>query len=99
MVTLITQVFVLQGVHHAFSHHDHGSPCDIEGVHMHSSEHAHFSCDICLFQFAPTELLETELSINEYQSFPERLQFSSQTYHFTQEYLQTYLRGPPSFLA
>ena len=97
MSALIAQVFVLQGVHHILGHHDHGDPCDTFSVHFHSSDHGHFSCDICLFQFAPTEVNDCELNVRQPEIVHIEIQKGSQKEYLTQGFFQNYLRGPPAF--
>ena len=97
MVALIVQVVFLQGLHHMFGH-DHGEACDVEGTHFHSEEHAHFSCDICLFQFTPSELGNEELNIPGPSSFQQEIQEEYQRNHCSLRYLLAYLRGPPQYL-
>ena len=91
---LIIQVIFLQGAHH-FVAHDHGEACNVEGVHIHSEEHAHFSCDICLFQFTPTELSDNDVHLSQPIIANQKVQYKGQRQLITQIFLQTNLRGPP----
>ena len=99
MIALIVQVFLLQGLHHFIGHHDHGEPCNTAGVHMHDAEHGHFSCNVCVFQFAPSDVTIEELNLPDHILISDKLQFNFQELSFTQSFPQTCLRGPPSQLA
>jgi len=95
LTALIAQVFILQGIHHILGHHDHDKPCETSIVHFHSSEHGHFSCDICLFQFAPTEVIDSDLVLDQKSILlNDNLSFYQKQY-LTQRFFQNYLRGPP----
>ena len=97
MAAIIVQVVIQQGLHHVFAHDHHGEPCNVEGVHIHSEEHAHFSCDLCLFQFTPSEVVDEEFQAPELLIVTKKLQSEYQRDHYSQRYLQAYLRGPPSY--
>ena len=96
LTALVLQVFVLQGLHHYIGHdHDDGA-CDIEGTHVHAEGHGHFSCDICLFHFAPTDLHVDALGIQPPIVLPAKSYFNYIEIRFVQKLRQSHLRGPPT---
>ena len=98
MSALIAQVIVLQGIHHVIGHHDHGEPCDTSIVHFHSSDHGHFSCDLCVFQFAPSDVNDCELNFIQPELVKNGLCIINQKEYLSQGFFQKYLRGPPALL-
>ncbi|MEM7106289.1 MAG: hypothetical protein AAF502_24380 [Bacteroidota bacterium] len=96
---LVSQVFILQGVHYIFGHHHSDEVCKTEGVQIHEEGHGHFSCDICLFHFAPSEIYDDEFEIKQPDVVFSEILTDYQKTYFSLKYFQPYLRGPPSFLA
>ena len=77
--------------------HDHESgTCSISDIHVHSEEHAHHSCDICLFRFAPTELEDFVLAVQQPEEIATECQFVIEEYLNAHEYRRSHPRGPPT---
>lgn len=97
-IVAITQVFVLQSVHHVCEHHDEEETCNSTGAHFHSIEQSHFACDICFFQLSPTETSVDELSIQAPKPLKTISSFVVSQDLIATSSLQEHLRGPPAFL-
>jgi len=77
-------------------HHHDDEVCTIVGDHMHAEGHGHFSCDICLFHFAPTDDFQAEdLSVQLPDIIFIKSYFTYHNSYFAQEIQQSFLRGPP----
>jgi hypothetical protein len=95
LAALVLQVFVLQGLHHYLGHDHEDDACAIEGTHVHAEGHEHYSCDICLFHFAPTDLHTDSIGIQLPEIIIAKPHFIFDQTQYAQELGQSYLRGPP----
>ncbi len=103
LAALVIQVFALKGLHQCiWQCKEQASKLEtfsVDDTLLHAEKHGNFSCNICLFYFAPTDFRTDGLTIQLPDFPPNESQFTYHLCRLAQKLRQTYLRGPPTAIA